>query len=83
MNRCVFEGCNQPGVNNFGVRLRVPGGDAVWAPNTSANVCEHHSGSGMRINVTLELMAGNQIETNVQSVGRVFTRRTEPGALDA
>ena len=82
MNRCIFEGCPNEGANNFGVRLRLPGGSAIWAPNTAAYVCDLHAQQGMRVTVTLELVGGSQVETNVRSLGRAFIRRTPHDALE-
>ena len=82
MNRCIFDGCQNEGANNFGVRLRLPDGSAIWAPNTAAYVCDFHAERGMRVTVTLELIGGNEIETNVRSLGRAVMRRTSHDALE-
>ena len=74
---CIFEGCGDPGVHNFGVRLRRPDTTAIWAPNTNAMVCNYHAGHGMRITVQLESIEERVVETRVHSVARIATRTTD------
>ena len=44
--QCMIEGCENEGVNNFGVRLRRPDSSAIWAPNTEAFICDFHASRG-------------------------------------
>ena len=54
MATCVFPGCKNPAFNNFGVRLRKPDTNAIFAPNTNVFFCDQHATHGVLITVVLE-----------------------------
>lgn len=62
---CIFEGCNNSGIHTLGVRLRRPGGTAIWAPDTDARVCGYHAGRGMRVTVQLESIGERVVDISV------------------
>ena len=75
---CIFDGCNEQGVNTIGVRLRRPDTNttSIWAPNTNAMVCDRHANQGMRVTVHVELLDERVVETRVRAIGRVVERTT-------
>ena len=74
--RCIMEGCEHEGVNNFGVRLRRPNTSAIWAPNTEAFICDFHASRGLRVIVFLQPTEHSGLETIVSSVGQPASRKT-------
>lgn len=74
--RCIIEGCENEGVNNFGVRLRRPDTTAIWAPNTEAFVCDSHASQGLKVIVFLEPTEHSELETIVRSVSQAASRTT-------
>ena len=74
--QCIIEGCQNEGVNNFGVRLRRPNTSAVWAPNTEAYICDFHASRGLRVIVFLEPTEHSELETIVRSVSQAASRTT-------
>jgi len=72
--QCVITGCQNPAPNSLGVRLRVPGGKAIWAPETGAHICDVHAVCGMKVSIVLELTDNAEIETTAQSVGAPVSR---------
>lgn len=78
MATCIFPGCRNIGIHNFGVRLRRPDTSAVWAPNTDAFICDDHAGQGMRISVTLEPTETGNIETRILATDGLAVSRTTP-----
>ena len=74
---CMFPGCTNFAPNYFGVRLRYPRqGNAVWAPNTGAFMCDQHAGQGAKIEVTIESADTGYIETSVSAGGPPVVKRT-------
>ena len=74
--QCIIEGCENEGVNNFGVRLRRPNTSAIWAPNTEAYICDFHASRGLRVIVFLEPTEYSELETIVRSVSQPAARTT-------
>ena len=74
--QCIIEGCENEGVNNFGVRLRRPDTSAIWAPNTEAYICDFHASRGLRVIVFLEPTEHSKLETIVRSVSQPASRTT-------
>ena len=74
--RCIIEGCENEGINNFGVRLRRPNTSAIWAPNTEAFICDSHASRGLRVIVFIEPTDHSELETIVRSVGQPASRTT-------
>ena len=74
--QCIIEGCENEGVNNFGVRLRRPNTSAIWAPNTEAYICDFHASRGLRVIVFLESTEHSELETIVRSVSQPASRTT-------
>ena len=74
--QCIIEGCEDEGVNNFGVRLRRPNTSAIWAPNTEAFICDFHASRGMKVIVFLEPTEHSELETIVRSVSQSASRTT-------
>lgn len=82
MPRCIIDGCPNEGIHNFGVRCRRPDTTAIWAPNTSAFLCDEHAEQGCIINVTITPTTSGMIETNITN-GSVIRSRTTLISHDA
>ena len=74
--QCIIQGCENEGVNNFGVRLRRQNASAIWAPNTEAYICDFHASRGLRVIVFLEPTEHSELETIVRSVSQPTSRTT-------
>lgn len=75
MPECVVPGCRRRADNALGVRLRRPDTSAIWAPQTSAHVCDHHARSGARITLVYEATTSGRIEMRVQGATEPLVRR--------
>ncbi len=74
---CIVAGCG-PAYHNISIRLRRPDGTAIWAPNTSAFVCDRHAVLGFTIEIILTPSFNRHIETIVRSPGGQPATRTTP-----
>lgn len=64
---CIISGCPNSADNVFGVRLRNPDTNAIWAPNTEAMICDDHAVSGIKVTVLLEATTDGQVHTIVSN----------------
>jgi formate-dependent phosphoribosylglycinamide formyltransferase (GAR transformylase) len=76
MPQCIVPGCSAEGVNNLGLRLRRPNTSAIWAPNTTAFVCNQHAVTGARITVVFEPTATHHVDVHVYGATHREDRRT-------
>ena len=74
---CIVTGCTNDAIHQIGIRLRRPGGTAIWAPETHAYVCDAHAVQGFSVQIVLTPNRSGEIETLVSSPpGGVVTRTT-------
>ena len=74
--KCIIQGCTNYAGNNFGVRLRNPETNAIWAPNTDAMICDQHAVVGMEVQVHLKPTGDGCVTTVVNDgMGPTVTRR--------
>ena len=76
MPRCIIDGCTNEGVHNFGVRCRRPNTSAIWAPNTTAYLCDEHAEQGCVIDISITTTTSETVTTNVSGGGRITSRTT-------
>jgi hypothetical protein len=76
MPECIVPECKRDAANNLGVRLRKPDTSAIWAPETTAHVCNTHARSGARLTVFYEATTTGRIEIAVHGATEPVTRRT-------
>lgn len=75
---CIVPGCTNYADHNIGIRLRRPNGNAIWAPNTMAYVCDAHAVQGFNIQIILTPNTSGEIETLVSSPPGVPVSRSTP-----
>lgn len=73
---CIVPGCGNQADNVFGVRLRNPDTNAIWAPNTNAMVCDEHAVGGMKVTVLLEPTNDQRVSTSVKNTAGVTKNRS-------
>ncbi len=76
MPHCIVPGCNNYAEHNISVRCRRPDTSAIWAPNTTAYLCDEHAEQGCIIDVTITPTNDREVTTNVTAGGRVASRTT-------
>lgn len=75
---CIIAGCGNYANHNVSIRLRRPDTSGIWAPNTSAHLCDQHATAGLRIEIILTPQQTGQIETIVHSPGGEPAQRKTP-----
>lgn len=78
MPQCLIPGCNNNASHNISIRCRRPATTAIWAPNTTAYLCDVHADQGYTIDITLTPAPVRTITTNVSAPGGVVKTRTTP-----
>jgi hypothetical protein len=73
---CIISGCDNHADNNFGIRLRRADTSAIWAPNSSAYICDLHAVQGLKITVVVEANPTGKIQTKIGGVGTALVSRT-------
>lgn len=76
MPQCIVPGCNNNAEHNISVRCRRPNTSAIWAPNTTAYLCDEHAEQGCIIDVTITPTNEREVTTNVTAGGRIASRTT-------
>lgn len=77
MPECIVPGCRRNAENNLGIRLRKRDTTAIWAPETTAHVCDVHARSGARVTVLYEATDTQRVEISVQGATEAIVRRTK------
>jgi hypothetical protein len=73
---CIISGCKNQADNVFGVRLRNPDTNAIWAPNTAALICDQHAISGIKVTVLLEETSDKKVTTTVRNTNGLTRVKT-------
>ncbi|EMG5799424.1 TPA: hypothetical protein ACJFUB_004227 [Yersinia enterocolitica] len=68
---CIVNGCDKYADKVFGVRLRREHdrGTAIWAPNTTAYICDDHAACGFDVEVNLTIRNDKTVKTSVSESG--------------
>ena len=76
MAQCLIPNCPNDARNNVSIRCRRPATTAIWAPNTTAYLCDDHADQGFIIDIILTPVATRTITTRVTAGRRVRARTT-------
>lgn len=73
---CIISGCKNRADNVFGVRLRNPLTNAIWAPNTDAMICDEHAVSGIKVTIVLEATTDKKVTTSVSNTDGITKNKS-------
>jgi hypothetical protein len=74
----MIPGCEKTAVHGLGVRLRRPGGKAIFSPETGTHLCDNHAQGGLKLTISVTPTDTGEIETEVIPTGGSPKKRKTP-----
>ena len=61
--------CGEPAIATLGIRCRVQGGNAIWAPELGGAVCGLHARGGMDVEIDIKTNLTGRVRTTLRHDG--------------